>query len=123
MSKKVKLDENFSSALADLFAHAGFDAHSVLSEDLSGATDLTIYETICAERRILITFDTDFCNILRFPPENTEGIVVIRPNRPINLATIRILALQAMEQLVLRESKGCLWVLEPNKLRIRRPIE
>jgi predicted nuclease of predicted toxin-antitoxin system len=123
MSKKLKLDENFSPALTDLFADAGFDAHSVLSEDLSGATDLIVYETICAEKRILITFDTDFCNILRFPPEATEGIVVIRPNRPINLAAIHLLALQVLNLLATRDPKGCLWVLEPNKLRIRKPVE
>ncbi len=121
MNKRLKLDENFSPALTDIFQNAGFDTHSVFSENLSGSPDEVIFETIRAENRILVTFDTDFCNIIRFPPEDTEGLIVIRPNRPVNLTSIRSFALQILELLQKRDPKGCLWVLEPGKLRIRKP--
>lgn len=121
MIRKVKLDENFSPALTTIFLASGFDAHSVLSEGLSGASDDVIFDTISVEKRTLITFDTDFCNIIRFPPEETEGVIVIRPNRPANLDIIRSFAEQILELLSKRDPKGCLWVLEPGKLRIRKP--
>ncbi|MBL7798139.1 MAG: DUF5615 family PIN-like protein [Saprospiraceae bacterium] len=121
MIRKIKLDENFSPALTMIFLAAGFDAHSVFSEDLSGASDDVVFDTICAEERILVTFDTDFCNIIRYPPEETEGIIVVRPNRPVNLEIIRSFAEQILELLLTRDPKGCLWVLEPGKLRIRKP--
>lgn len=120
---KLKLDENFSPNLTEDFQVAGMDAHSVLSENLSGAPDEVIFETIKAESRILITFDTDFCNIIRFPPENTEGVIVIRPNRPVNLAIVRSFVSQILELLKTNDPKGCLWVLEPGKLRIRKPVD
>lgn len=118
---KLKLDKNFSPALTEVFQSSGFDTHSVWSENLSGTSDEVIFSTIITEKRVLITFDTDFCNILRFPPESTQGIIVIRPNRPISLSSISSYANQLVELLQERNPKGCLWVLEPGKLRVRKP--
>lgn len=119
MSTRLKLDENFSPSVVAIFQLAGFDAHSVFSEQLSGASDETIFEVILKEERILLTFDTDFCNILRFPPDKTEGIIVIRPSSPLSLSLINAFAIQVRDLLQIRSPKGCLWVLEPGKLRIR----
>jgi predicted nuclease of predicted toxin-antitoxin system len=119
MKNRIKLDENFSHFLVDIFDDAGFDAHSVFSENLIGASDEVIFHTVNAENRILITFDTDFCNIINYPPDDTEGIIVIRPNRPISIGIIRRFAEQIVQLLKTNNPKGCLWVLEPGKLRIR----
>lgn len=116
----LKLDENFSPYLTELFQASGFDTHSVLEESLSGASDDTIYETCIREKRCLITFDTDFCNILNYPADETQGIIVVRPNRPITLASIRLIAGQIIQLLKDRNPEGSLWVLEPDRLRIRR---
>ncbi len=122
MSKpKLKLDENFSPNLTSIFQNKGFDTHSVLDENLSGENDTVIYSTCLSENRCLITFDTDFCNILRFPADNTAGIIVIRPKNRINLADMQHFALQIVELLEQRDPTNCLWVLDSNKLRIRYP--
>ena len=39
---RLKLDENFNPGMTELFRDAGFDAHSVLEESLSGAPDETM---------------------------------------------------------------------------------
>jgi len=116
----LKLDENFSSNLTGVFQDSGFDTHSVLEESLSGASDETIYETCIRENRCLITFDTDFCNILNYSAEDTQGIIIVRPNRPITLASIRLISEQIVQLLQDRNPVGCLRVLEPDRLRIRR---
>ena len=118
---RLKLDENFSPRLTELFHAAGFDAHSVLDESLCGASDEVIYETCLRENRCLITFDTDFCNILNYPADETQGIIVVRPNRPTTLANIRVIVDQIIQLLQERNPENCLWVLEPDRLRIRRP--
>lgn len=41
---KLKLDENFSSYLAEKLREKGWDAESVWEEQLSGALDETIYQ-------------------------------------------------------------------------------
>ncbi|MFN0034389.1 MAG: DUF5615 family PIN-like protein [Saprospiraceae bacterium] len=118
---RLKLDENFSPSLTELFHAAGLDAHSVLGESLSGASDDTIYEACIRENRCLITFDTDFCNILNYPADGTQGIIVVRPNRPITLASMRVISEQIIQLLQERSPESCLWVLEPDRLRI--PVE
>ncbi len=118
---KIKLDENFSPSLTKVFHSSGFDAHSVLEENLCGATDKHIFEVCTQEERCLITFDTDFCNILNYPADNTAGIIVVRPNRPISFASISDTVEKITDLLKERSPKGCLWVLEPDRLRIRYP--
>lgn len=113
------MDENFSPSLAGTFQAAGFDAYSVVGESLSGAPDTLIYATCISENRCLVTFDTDFCNILNYPADDTQGIIVVRPNRPITLSSVRAIAEHIMELLQERNPAGCLWVLEPDRLRIR----
>jgi predicted nuclease of predicted toxin-antitoxin system len=118
---KLKLDENFSPNLTFVFKEAGFDTHSVLEENLSGEPDTVIYQQCQSENRCLITFDTDFCNILRFPADNTAGIIVIRPYRRITLPDVRQFALLIIELLKANNPQNCLWIVDSNKLRIRRP--
>ena len=118
---QLKLDENFSPNLTFIFRDAGFDTHSVLDENLSGEPDTVIYEQCLAENRCLITFDTDFCNILRFPADKTAGIIVIRPNRPITLIDVRHFANVIINLLATNDPMNCLWIVDSNKLRIRRP--
>ena len=117
---KLKLDENFSPYTADIFKNAGFDTHTVYDEQLSGADDTVIYNECLAEKRCIITFDTDFCDILRFPSEPTAGIIVIRPKRPIVLQDVKLFALKLAELLKETNPKNSLWILDFNKLRIRK---
>jgi len=118
---RLKLDENFSPKICERFAAAGYDTHSVVGEGLGGADDMDIYKVIQTENRCLITFDKDFCNFLRFPSEPTKGIIVVRPNRQISADSIEIIVAQIIQLLQEKDPTGCLWVLEPGKLRIRKP--
>ena len=117
---KLKLDENFSLHTADIFKNAGFDIHTVFDEQLCGTDDTVIYDVCLDEKRCIITFDTDFCDILRFPSEPTEGIIVIRPKRPISLEDVKFFALKLAELLKENNPKNSLWILDFNKLRIRK---
>jgi len=120
---RMKLDENFSSSLCELLRRKGVDAESILEEGLCGVDDETLFLRCKEEKRCLVTLDLDFGNIIRFPAEKTEGIVVIRPSRPATLDVMKTmieLLLQALEQ---HEPSHCLWILEPHQLRIRKPKE
>jgi predicted nuclease of predicted toxin-antitoxin system len=80
---KFKLDENFDVRLIPLLAEGGHEADSVPAERLSGSSDEVIYEVCRATGQTLITLDMDFANPFRFPPGPLEGIVVVRPPRPV----------------------------------------
>lgn len=115
---KFKLDENLSPTLADVFAAAGHDAHSVVQEALGGASDERVLEVYRRERRALVTLDLDFSNILAYPPTDGPGLVVLRlPDQAhvtVEAAIRRILDLLPEEALT-----GTLWIVEEHRIRIR----
>jgi hypothetical protein len=101
-------------------AEGGHDVETVLSEGLSGRSDEVIYDVCLRERRKLITLDLDSTNPMRFPPLETEGIVVLRPPRAV-LPQIRAVLVHARNRIVDGTVKGRLWIVEPGRIRIRQP--
>jgi predicted nuclease of predicted toxin-antitoxin system len=117
---KITLDENFDVRLVPLLAEEGHDVETVPAERLSGSPDETIYEVCRAEGRTLITLDMDSANPFRFPPEPTEGIVVVRPPRPV-LSAIRATLVSVLGELRSRPLTGVLWIVEPGRIRVYDP--
>jgi len=71
---KFKLDENLSPSLAGIFTASGHDAHSITDQHLNGQPDDRVIDVCTREQRALVTLDTDFCNMLTYPPApNTAG--------------------------------------------------
>ncbi|MBI5482979.1 MAG: DUF5615 family PIN-like protein [Deltaproteobacteria bacterium] len=60
---KFKVDENLPEAAARIFREAGFDAETVLTEGLGGASDATLAAICKEEGRTLVTLDLDFSDI------------------------------------------------------------
>jgi hypothetical protein len=76
-----------------------------------------------AERRALMTLDRDFGEPLRFPSEQTAGIVILELGGP---ASLQLLYDRIREFLVLaslRPVNGELRIVEPGRVRIRAPEE
>jgi len=119
---KLKFDENFDVRLVPLFRVHGHDVDTARAEGLSGAADETVYDRCREAGRVLVTLDLDFSNPLRFPPEGTEGILVVRPFRPV-LSAIRATLIGALPELSSASVKGTLQILEPGRIRIYRPGE
>jgi len=117
---RLKLDENFDLRLVPAFMEHGHEVETVYGENRSGAPDEEIYQACIREARVLITLDTDFSNPFRFPPEPTEGIVVVRPPRPV-LPLIRSTLMSALPELKSGSLKGRLWIVEPGRVRVYDP--
>lgn len=64
--------------LAKMLLAKGHEVTRVQDVGLSGEEDPPILETATAERRILMTYDTDFADVRNFPPGSHAGIVVFR---------------------------------------------
>jgi predicted nuclease of predicted toxin-antitoxin system len=79
---RFKLDENFDARLSALVSEGGHEVDTVLGEGLSGKPDGEVYDACRRGARVLLTLDLDFSNPIRFPPEGTEGIVVVRAPAP-----------------------------------------
>lgn len=76
-------DENVFPKVVSHLIEIGYDVKDSKSSNLLRASDDEIMEFCIKEERTLITFDKHFANILRHPPENTFGIIVIRMHPPI----------------------------------------
>lgn len=77
-----KLDENLPVEAADLLKTGGHECHTVFDEQLGGADDTSLYERCRREERVLLTLDLDFADIRTYPPAESAGIVVLRPEEP-----------------------------------------
>jgi len=117
---KLKLDDNFDVRLVPELLKEGFDADTVIGEGLAGSPDETIYDTCKAVGRTLVTLDLDFSNPFRFPPENSEGIVVVRPPKTV-LSSIRATLWSALSKLKTDAVKGKLWIVEVGRIREHDP--
>jgi len=117
---RFKLDENLDPRLARLLAEGGREADAVREEGLGGTSDEALYRTCRREQRVLITLDLDFSDPLRFPPEGSGGIIVLRPRRN-TLSLIRQTLVAALPALKRERLEGALWIVEPGRIRAHTP--
>lgn len=115
---RFKLDENLPTELTDLLRDAGHDAKSVLDQGLGGASDDHIAAVCRHEGRAVVTLDTDFAEIRRFPPSAHPGIAVLRL---ANQSRDRILAIVRRLLLALAGDSlnGELWIVDETRVRVR----
>ncbi len=117
---KFKLDENFGARTQDLFRNQGHDIKTVRDEQLQGCADQRLYEVCCAERRCLVTLDLDFSDVLRFPPRQSSGIVVIRVPRNPSLPLLEQLIRQFFKSLETMPVEQNLWIVEAGRIRVHQ---
>jgi predicted nuclease of predicted toxin-antitoxin system len=117
-SVKFKVDENLGRREPRILQTAGHDAIGIRDQGLGGVADVRVLEACAAEERSLITLDRDFGNVLRFPPRNDHGIVILAmPDR----ARSEILATRIrefMDVLATHSLGRDLGIVEPGRVRI-----
>ncbi|MDF7825410.1 DUF5615 family PIN-like protein [Pontiellaceae bacterium B12227] len=115
---KFKLDENMPAEACAVLAKAGYDAHTVLHEEMGGQPDSMISSVCQSEARILITLDTDFCNILNYPPETHPGIIVIRTMDQSKSSVLGFIE-RILTAIETEEVERRLWIVQQGGIRIR----
>lgn len=120
---KFKLDENLGTRAQEIFLKSGHDIRTVREEGIGGASDEVVYKISQQEDRILVTLDLDFADVIRFPPRDSGGIVVLRLPRNPTLSMLESLIRQLLYAVQQENPKGRLWIVEPQRIRIHQSAE
>lgn len=117
-----KLDENLPVEAADLLKTGGHECHTVFDEQLGGADDTSLHERCRREERVLLTLDLDFADIRTYPPAESAGIVVLRPEEPDRDRVLQLVR-QILPAMARESVTQSLWIVEESRIRIRRSGE
>ena len=115
---KFKTDENLPVEVVDLLRQKGHDAESVMDQQLAGHPDGDVAAVCQAEQRALVTLDLDFSDIRSYPPEDYEGIIVLRPVLQ-TISSILRLTTRAVSLVDTEPLAGNLWIVDEHQVRIR----
>ena len=116
---KFKIDENMPKEVAEMLRSAGHDAVSVLDQNLGGWADPGVAEVCRSEGRVVVTLDVGFADMRSFPPQDYAGLIVLRLKRQDKPAILRAFG-RAMRLLPLESIAEALWIVEEDRVRIRR---
>jgi predicted nuclease of predicted toxin-antitoxin system len=115
-----KLDENMPRRAVHVLISRGHDAVTVVDEGLRGSDDPLVARVAAQEGRVIITLDRRFADVRRHPPGQHPGILVLRlPDQ--SPAQVEAVLVSFLEQHNLDDMLGCIVVIEPSAVRVRRP--
>ena len=118
----LKLDENLSRHLKSGVAALGHEVQTAEEEGLLSQPDHVVFTACKREGRLRLTLDLDFSDIRKYPPGTHPGILLFRPkNNGIQAVGEFVMAFLSRQDLA--EMAGCLVVVDPDRIRVRRPLE
>lgn len=115
---RFKIDENLPADAADLLRQHGHDALSVYEQSLQGEADTGIANVCRKEKRAIVTLDLDFSDIRQYPPEDYQGIIVLRLNDQSRASVLNVLG-RIIAMLDSESPVGHLWIVDRHQVRIR----
>jgi predicted nuclease of predicted toxin-antitoxin system len=116
---KVKLDEGLSYRLKPTLQELGHDVDTVVDEGLKSEDDTVLADVARQNNRMLFTLDRGLGDVRQYVPGEHPGIVVFRLSSSGPGAVSRFVEDFVRAQ-KLDELAGCLVIVEPGKVRIRR---
>ena len=106
---RLKLDENLPTGLAAQLTVRGHDADTVIDEGLDGQPDPIVVAAATESERMLVTLD-----------RGHAGVLVLRPTSQ-DPASVLDLVDRLLQTHGLDDLAGCVVIVEPRRVRIRRP--
>ena len=114
------LDQNQSPLLVELLAGHGHGVVHVRDRGLSRAPDSDILEVALAERRTVISADTDFGEILARSNAAGPSIVLFRRQGQRRAAEVAALLLANLAAITDELDGGAVVVFDADRVRVRR---
>jgi predicted nuclease of predicted toxin-antitoxin system len=119
MALAIKVDEDLPRAAVQLLQEHGYDAVSVIDQQMGGWKDPTLWKAIQEENRFLVTADKGFADLRTYPPGKHAGVLLLRPDedgiRPVIDLLTKVLVSYTLDDLA-----GSITIVTPRGIRIRK---
>jgi predicted nuclease of predicted toxin-antitoxin system len=119
---KLLLDENISPLFINGIKERFPGSVDIHDAGYAGRSDNEIYEFLKQHKYVLMTFDLDFSDIRKFPPELVEGIIVLR-FRNKKIQELIIETLNYLEELKGMDFKHSLIIFQNSGIRLKRRLK
>lgn len=116
---KFKVDENLPVEVAQRLREAGYDALTVLEQQMGGEADTTLAVVCQEEERVILTLDLDFADIRAYPPHEYAGLIVLRLERQDKLHVLAVVE-RLIAAFKVETVAQMLWVVDERRIRIRQ---
>jgi len=114
---KFIVDENIGFSVVYFLRQKGFDV-SFVAQDSPGISDKQILKKAFKQKRILITADKDFGDLVFYSRESHKGVILLRLKNQASRAKIN--ALGKLLKYHQKKIAKNFMVVSENKVRIRR---
>ncbi|MBI3627360.1 MAG: DUF5615 family PIN-like protein [Candidatus Sungbacteria bacterium] len=113
MPLKLLCDENIAGAVAKFLEGEGHD----VTRPAPRTPDEAIGKMVSREKRVIVTHDSDFSNILKFNPRKLSGIIRIKIDPSLNHVVIASPRRVLIAYPTARRLRGRLIIALPNSFR------
>lgn len=72
---RIKVDEDLPSVIIRMLKNNGYEADSVIDQNMGGWKDPALWQVVQQEKRFLITADKGFANIRTYPPGKRCSVI------------------------------------------------
>ena len=118
---KFVIDEDIPRSTGIILKENGYDILDIRDHGLRGEKDEKIYEFAQENGAVVLTGDRGFGNTQRFPLGEHNGIVVTNFPNEMPTSMINQQLLVRLKHINEDDYKGNVIIIEPLKIRIRRP--
>lgn len=119
MGIAVKVDEDLPIEVAEAVRAHGYEAQTVVEQELTGSADDQLWRILQREKRCLFTADKGFADIRLRPPGSHAGVVLLRLPRETRTGYVRLVQF-LLTKLDLETVSGAVVVVSPDMIRLHR---
>ena len=114
--KRLLVDEHIARSTVEMLREMGFDVEWAVEEGFQGVDDTVLYQRAVHQKRIILTFDSDFSQMAYASQKHPAGVLVLK-FKPRNTHECNERLCQALK--TVGELSGKLVIVSLHPVRVR----